>query len=112
MNGEIVKLIFSNLTGIAMVLTLVYELVKYICKFIREKNWPGLLEIVTRYMVKAEAMFDNGADRKEWVMAMVKASADTVKYEVNMDQVSKLIDDLCKMSETVNGKVAEVGDDA
>ena len=107
---EVVKLVLENLTGVAMVITLVYELAKYIAKFVRAKNWPGLLEIVTRYMSKAEEMFDNGADRKEWVMAMVKTSADTAKYEVNMDEVSKLIDDLCKMSKVVNGSSVEVGD--
>lgn len=43
-----------------------------------------------------------GADRKEWVLAMVRASADTVKYEINMDEISALIDSLCDMSKVVN----------
>ena len=33
---------------------------------------------------------------------MVKASADTVDYDIDMEVISKLIDDLCKMSKTVN----------
>jgi len=53
-------------------------------------------------METAEEKFDNGADRKEWVLAMVKASADTVDYDINMEEISKLIDDLCKMSKKVN----------
>ena len=47
-------------------------------------------------------MFEKGADRKEWVLAMVKASADTIKYEIDMDEISALIDSLCDMSKVVN----------
>ena len=54
------------------------------------------------YMETAESKFDNGADRKEWVLAMVKASADTVNYDIDMNAVSDLIDSLCNMSKTVN----------
>lgn len=57
----------------------------------------------TSYMERAETMFEKGADRKEWVMAMVKASADTVKYDLDMDKISDLIDSLCDMSKIVNG---------
>ena len=32
----------------------------------------------------------------------VKASADTVNYDIDMDVVSKMIDDLCAMSKVVN----------
>lgn len=34
---------------------------------------------------------------------MVKASADTVKYDLDMDKISDLIDSLCDMSKIVNG---------
>lgn len=35
-------------------------------------------------------------------MAMVKASADTVNYDLDMDKISDLIDSLCDMSKIVN----------
>ena len=66
------------------------------------ENDPGE-KLVTSYMERAETMFEKGADRKEWVMAMVKASADTVKYDLDMDKISDLIDSLCDMSKIVNG---------
>lgn len=34
---------------------------------------------------------------------MVKASADTVNYDLDMDKISDLIDSLCDMSKIVNG---------
>lgn len=108
---EWAKLILSNLTGIAAVITLIITLVTYVQKAIKERNWPEVVRMVSEYMERAETMFENGADRKEWVMAMVKSSADTVKYNINMEEIGKLIDDLCEMSKTVNApvKVGEAG---
>ena len=54
-------------------------------------------------------MFSNGADRKQWVMAMVQVSAEAVKYNVNMTEIGQLIDDLCAMSKVVNGDKTEEG---
>lgn len=102
---EWVKLILSNLTGIAAIITLIISLVTYVRKATKEKNWGELLKTVTKYMEIAEDKFDNGADRKEWVLAMVKASVETINYDINMDEVAKLIDDLCNMSKVVNAPV-------
>ena len=53
-------------------------------------------------MKEAEVKFDNGADRKEWVLAMIKVSSETINFDVNYDEVSTLIDELCSMSKVVN----------
>ena len=103
---EWAKLILSNLTGIAAIITLVLSLVTYVRKATKEKNWSNLLATVTKYMEIAEEKFDNGADRKEWVLAMVKASAETINYNIDMNEVAKLIDDLCKMTKVVNAPEA------
>lgn len=61
----------------------------------------------TRYdMQTAETKFETGAERKEWVLAMVKASADTIDYDIDMDAISDLIDSLCNMSKVVNAPKA------
>lgn len=103
MNNEWVRLIVSVLSGLAAAIPLVIQLVMYIKKLVREKNWPEVVKLVTGYMERAEKMFANGADRKEWVLAMVKASAESVKYDLDMDKISDLIDSLCAMSKIVNG---------
>lgn len=110
MDMELIKLIISALPGIAAIITLVYQLVKYIRQVIKEKRWPELLSIVMSYMERAETMFESGADRKEWVMAMVKASADTAKYEVDMDAISEMIDSMCDMSKVVNSSAEKAGE--
>lgn len=104
---EWAKLILSNLTGIAAIIALTISLVAYVRKAVKEKNWPQVVKMVSGYMERAEKMFDNGADRKEWVMAMIKASADTVSYDIDMTEIGQLIDDLCSMSKVVNGDTEE-----
>lgn len=103
MDAEWVRLITSVLSGLAVTIPLVIQLVKYVQKAIQERNWPKVVKLVTGYMERAETMFEKGADRKEWVMAMVKASADAVEYDLDMDKISELIDSLCDMSKIVNG---------
>lgn len=103
MDIEWVRLIVSVLSGLAAAIPLVIQLVKYVRKAIQERNWPEVIKLVTGYMERAETMFEKGADRKEWVMAMVKASADSVDYDLDMDKISELIDSLCDMSKVVNG---------
>lgn len=105
MDSEWVKLIVSVLSGLAATIPLVIQLVKYVKRAIKERNWPEVVKIVMGYMERAETMFEKGADRKEWVLAMVKASADTIKYDIDMDEISALIDSLCDMSKVINNSV-------
>jgi hypothetical protein len=79
MDMELIKLIVSALPGIAAIITLIYQLVKYVRQSIKEKRWAELISLVMGYMERAETMFESGADRKEWVMAMVKASLFTLQ---------------------------------
>lgn len=107
--NEWLQLIVSVLAGLVTAIPLAVELVKYVQKAVKEKNWGKVLDMVMKYMETAEEKFDNGADRKEWVLAMVKASSETVNYDIDMERISKLIDDLCKMSKRVNAP-AETGE--
>ena len=104
MDNNVVTIIVSILSGLAACTPLVIQLVKYVKKSVEEKNWNQLLNLVTNLMEEAEKKFATGAERKEWVLAMVKASADTINYPINLEEVSKLIDSLCDMSKIVNGK--------
>lgn len=63
-------------------------------------------DMVMNLMQTAETKFETGAERKEWVLAMVKASADTIDYDIDMDAISDLIDSLCNMSKVVNAPKA------
>lgn len=96
------EIVVSILSGLAVTIPLVIQLVKFVQQAVREKNWKSLLGLVTNLMKEAEDKFDNGADRREWVLTCVKATADTINYDINMDEVGALIDSLCEMSKVVN----------
>ena len=104
---EWVDIIVSILSGLVAVIPLVIKLVQYVEKAAKEKNWQALLSLVTNLMTEAEAKFNNGNERREWVLMCVKASADTINYEIDMEIVDQLITDLCAMSKLVNAPKEE-----
>lgn len=100
-----VNMIVSILSSLAIVIPLVYELVVWIKKAIQEKNWSKLITLIMTFMAEAEKMFSTGEERKSYVLMAIKASADTINYPIDMEQVSKLIDELAAMSKIVNAPV-------
>ena len=105
---EWLDIIVSVLSGLAVAIPLIVELVKWVKKAIQEKNWQELLRLITNLMKEAENKFDNGADREEWCLMMVKASADTINYKIDLEQVRELIRSLCAMSKVVNAPKEEI----
>lgn len=101
---EWTQYLVAILVGLAAVIPLTVKLIEYVKKAAKEKNWKQVMDLVLKLMQTAEEKFDNGADRKEWVLAMVKASADTINYDINLDEVSDFIDSLCEMSKVVNAE--------
>ena len=96
------EILVNILSGIVVAIPLVVKLVEYVQKAMREKNWSKLLTLVMQFMAEAEEKFDNGADRRAWVLDMIAASADVVDYDIDLEEVGKLIDSLCAMSKKVN----------
>lgn len=78
------------------------KLVQYVQKSVQEKNWAPLLGLLIDLMEQAEEKFDDGATRKEWVMAMVQTSAEYINYPIDKDVLSSLIDSLCDMTQIIN----------
>ena len=105
---EILELIIEILTGLLVVIPLVAKLIEYVKKSTLEKNWNNLIRLLLNLMAPAEEKFDNGADRKQWVIAMVQASANTINYPISEQELSKLIDNLVELTKKVNVKIPEV----
>ena len=99
---QIVSLIVSILGGLAVCIPLAYKLVDYVKKAVQERNWGALLGLVVDLMEQAETKFNDGATRKDWVMAMVKTSAEYINYPLDSDALSSLIDNLVAMTKVVN----------
>lgn len=105
---EYLDVILSIVAGLAAAIPLVVKLVQYVQAAVKEKNWNKLLDLVMNLMEEAEIKFADGATRKEWVMAMVQASAESINYNVDMEAISELIDSLCDLTKKVNAPEDEV----
>ena len=105
---EFYEIIIGILSGLTVAIPLVVKLVEWVQKAVKEKNWGQLLTLIMNLMAEAENMFDNGADRKQWVIAMVQASAKTINYPITEKELSDLIDDLVALTNKVNVKIEEV----
>ena len=99
---QIVSLIVALLTGLATCIPLVIKLVQYVQKAVQEKNWGNLLGLLIDLMEQAETMFEDGATRKEWVMAMAQTSAEYIAYPLDTTALSTLIDELVTMTKNIN----------
>lgn len=105
---EWINYAISIISGLAVAIPLIIKLVEYVKKAVKEKNWNQLLELVMKLMAEAEDKFEDGATKKEWVLAMIKSSADSINYNVDIDAVGELIDNLCDMSKVVNANEAKI----
>lgn len=99
---QIVSVIVSILTGLAACIPLAVKLAQYAKQAAQEKNWGAFLGLAVDLIQQAEQKFNDGATRKEWVMAMVKTSAEYINYPVDSDALSELIDALVSMTKEVN----------
>ena len=103
-----VQIIVAILGGIATAIPLVIKLVDVVKKSVKEKNWNQLVKMTMDYMTQAEKNFESGAERKEWVMSMVKASAATINYDLTPEDEAKLadlIDAICDASKIINNEI-------
>lgn len=107
---KILELIIAILSGLAAAIPLVIQLVKYVKQAMKEKNWGIVLDKVLDLMQTAETKFAEGAERKEWVLAMLKASADGINYDIDYDAIADMIDRLCDMSKVVNPAISDKND--
>ena len=103
---QIVSLVVAVLSGLAACIPLAVKLVQYVQKAAEEKNWGQLLGLLVDLMEEAEQKFEEGATRKEWVMAMVQTSAEYIAYPMDTQALSDLIGSLISMSKAINAPEA------
>ena len=99
------QIVISILSGIAVAIPLIIKLVNVVKDSVKEKNWNLLMKMTMDYMTEAEKNIASGAERKEWVMSMVIASAANINYPMTDDDVKKiedLIDAICDASKILN----------
>ena len=101
------EIVVSILSGLAVCIPLVVQLVNVVRASVKEKNWSQIVAIVLDLMKQAETLFAEGAARKAWVMAGVESAAKSINYnydEVAKQKVSEMIDAICATAKIVNTK--------
>ena len=101
-NLDWINVVVSILVGLVTCIPLAAKLVQYVQKAVQEKNWAALLNLLISLMEQAEEKFEDGATRKEWVMAMVQTSSEYINYPLDTSALSSMIDTLCNMTKVVN----------
>ncbi len=105
-----VQLIALICAALAILIPLGVKLYKRSEELIREKNWPRIVAAVSKYMEEAERLFEDGADKKAWVLVMIQTTAEQLEYDLTDEDIrnlSDLIDTLCDMSKVVNVENSE-----
>lgn len=98
------EIIVGIIAGLVVLIPLGIKLFNWLKNIINEKKWPELIEVVLKLIAEAETAYNDGASRKEYVMQMVKSTAEAMEYDVDMDEISKFIDNVVAMAKLVNAK--------
>lgn len=102
MENSWIDILPGLLTGLAACIPLVVKLTKSIQEIIKEKRWSKLVMLAADLMAVAEEKLVSGEDKKEWVMAMIRSSAEDLNISYDEKVISDLIDSLVAMSKVVN----------
>jgi hypothetical protein len=100
-----IELIIAILSGLVTAIPLAVQLVKYVKAAIQEKNWSKIMKLVLNLMTEAEKVYSTGAERKQYVIGSLESIQDTLNYQIDMEQISKMIDEIVKASKTINAEV-------
>ena len=99
---EWLEIIMGIILGLLVLIPFCVNVFKWVKKMIADKKWPELIKIVIKLIAEAEEACPDGASRKEYVMQMVKSAAEAMDYDVDMDEISKFIDNVVAMTKLVN----------
>ena len=96
------NIVVQILTTLVTLIPMLVALIKYVRMAIKEKNWNNLLSLILSLCATAEQQYSEGAEKKRWVMSMVKSSLDSINYEIDDETLSALIDSLIDLTTKVN----------
>lgn len=100
----IIAIVVNVILAVGIATPLVIALVKYVRQSIQEKNWNNLIKLVLELISTAEEKFETGAERKEWVISMVRVAENQINFDIDEEMLGNLIDDLVDLTKKVNIK--------
>lgn len=102
--ADIIRLISEVLVLLGVLIPMVIAFARAIKKAAKERNWSKLLDLAMSLIAQAETEFAEGADKKSFVMQMLKASLEEIDYEISDEDLSDLVDKVVELTKKVNIK--------
>ena len=99
---EWLEVIAGILVGLVVLIPFGVKIFDWFKKIIIEKKWSELIIVVIKLIAEAEMAYSDGVSRKQYVMQMAESTAAAIGYDVNMDEISKFIDNVVAMAKLVN----------
>lgn len=99
---DIEHIVKSIIIAAIIVVILVIRLIKYIQSKRYTHDYRELEKVIIDLLLKAEYEFDNGKDRKEYVINNVESLNKIFGYNLNYDQISEMIDSIVDATNKIN----------
>lgn len=100
----IIALAVALLGAIAVIVAMYKKLKNTLGDLIKNGGWKKLFPIVLNAIAEAEATGKTGAEKKEIVMAAVDSFASQMGIQYEVENLSKLIDEIVEISGKINIK--------
>ena len=103
--AKILEAIISILSGVAVCLPLVLKLIETVKELVNEKKWNILVRNIFVLMTDAEEHYQQGAEKKDYVMSAIEIVAAQIGFNYDEEaksKVSTMIDEICKISKEIN----------
>lgn len=85
---------------------LVIALINFVRKCATEKNWKALVKVALHVITEAESKFDNGDDKLDYAISVIKTAAKDIEYEISEEEIKTLINDVIAVTKQVNAIVS------
>ena len=100
----IITLISSGIVLLGTILGLSVNLYKSIKQVVKNKDWKKVIEVANAAITAAEKSGKCGADKKQMVIEAVEAGCKELNIILDLDQLSKYIDECIDFANKLNKK--------
>lgn len=96
------NIILPIISGLIAVIPLVVKLIDVSKKAVKEKNWAPLMQLIMRLTQEAEANYQTGAEKKQYVLSSIEALGGSLNYDVDMKIVEEMLEAIIDTTKKVN----------
>lgn len=99
---EWIDLIVAICGAISVIVPLAIKYIKAIKTIIKEKNYAKILEIMKDAAVEAEKLYKDGAEKRKYVLDIIKVSCDDLKVEYDEAKFDDALTNFIAATKAIN----------